>query len=152
VFEGLLRTLLAGRPANGLDGPEALRLAVAALLVMAAQADDHFEEPERAAIRHLLSERFGLAPPAVDDLLAAAQQQAEEAAGLFPFVKAFVGNSRPEERVWLVEMLWEVAYADGTLTPDEDALIRKVAGLVYVSDVERGAARRRVEQRLTRRK
>ena len=53
-----------------------------------------------------------------------------------------------EERVHLIEMLWDVAYADGVLDPNEDTLIRKVAGLIYVSDHDRGAARRRVvEQR-----
>jgi uncharacterized tellurite resistance protein B-like protein len=45
-------------------------------------------------------------------------------------------------------MLWEVAYADGVLDPYEDALIRKVAGLVYVTDQERGFARKRVRERL----
>lgn len=128
-----------------------MRLAVAALLVNAAHADDAFATAERAAIRQLLATRFDLTDADVDALLQAAELQADEASGLFRFVKDFVAHSPPEDRVWLIEMLWEVAYADGVLTPDEDALIRKVAGLVYVSDVERGEARRRVEQRLKRR-
>jgi uncharacterized tellurite resistance protein B-like protein len=45
-------------------------------------------------------------------------------------------------------MLWEVAYADGVLDADEDALIRRVAGLMFVSDQDRGFARRRVRERL----
>ena len=45
-------------------------------------------------------------------------------------------------------MLWDVAYSDSVLTGDEDALIRRVAGLIYVSDWERGEAKRRVTQRL----
>jgi uncharacterized tellurite resistance protein B-like protein len=47
-------------------------------------------------------------------------------------------------------MLWEVVYARGNLTPEEDALIRKVAGLLYVSDRDRGLARQRVLHRLGR--
>ena len=47
-------------------------------------------------------------------------------------------------------MLWEVAYADGKLDPDEDVLLRRVAGLVYVSDEDRVAARQRVLSRLGR--
>jgi len=43
--------------------------------------------------------------------------------------------------------LWEVAYSDGVLTGDEDALIRRVAGLIYVSDRDRGEAKRRIAQR-----
>jgi uncharacterized tellurite resistance protein B-like protein len=49
-----------------------------------------------------------------------------------------------EERVHIIEMLWEVAYADGVLTAEEDSLIRRVAGLIYVSDTDRAAARRNV--------
>jgi uncharacterized tellurite resistance protein B-like protein len=45
-------------------------------------------------------------------------------------------------------MLWEVAYSDGALTGDEDALIRRVAGLIYVSDRDRGDANRRARERL----
>jgi uncharacterized tellurite resistance protein B-like protein len=45
-------------------------------------------------------------------------------------------------------MLWDVAYSDRVLTGDEDALIRRVAGLIYVSDWERGEAKRRVTQRI----
>ena len=52
------------------------------------------------------------------------------------------------ERIRVIEMLWEVAYADGVLTGDEDALVRRVAGLLYVSDRDRGEARRRVLKRL----
>jgi uncharacterized tellurite resistance protein B-like protein len=51
-----------------------------------------------------------------------------------------------EERIGIIEMLWEVAYSDGILTGDEDALIRRVAGLIYVSDWERGEAKRRITQ------
>jgi Tellurite resistance protein TerB len=48
-------------------------------------------------------------------------------------------------------MLWEVAYSDGVLTGDEDTLIRRVAGLIYVPDRERGEAKLRVRERLERR-
>jgi uncharacterized tellurite resistance protein B-like protein len=47
-------------------------------------------------------------------------------------------------------MMWEVAYADGTLDPLEDSLLRRVGGLIDVSDHERGEARLRVLKRLGR--
>ncbi len=53
-----------------------------------------------------------------------------------------------EERIGLIEMLWEVAYADGVLDKYEDSLLRRVGGLVYVPDRERGLARQRVLRRL----
>jgi uncharacterized tellurite resistance protein B-like protein len=56
----------------------------------------------------------------------------------------------PEDRIRLIEMLWEVAYADGVLDPEEDMLLRRIAGLVYVSDQDRVAARQRVLKRMGR--
>jgi uncharacterized tellurite resistance protein B-like protein len=53
-----------------------------------------------------------------------------------------------QERVGVIEMLWDVAYADGVLDPEEDLLIRKVAGLIAVTDRERVLARQRVMARL----
>ena len=44
-------------------------------------------------------------------------------------------------------MLWDVAYSDGAVSGDEDALIRRVAGLLYVSDFDRGEAKRRARER-----
>ena len=48
-------------------------------------------------------------------------------------------------RVQIIEMLWTVAYSDGALNPDEDALIRQIAGLIQVSDWDRGAVAFRAE-------
>jgi uncharacterized tellurite resistance protein B-like protein len=56
-------------------------------------------------------------------------------------------NTNPAERIQLIEMLWEVAYADGVLDPEEDLLIRRVAGLIAVEDRERVLARQRVAAR-----
>ena len=49
----------------------------------------------------------------------------------------------PGERIQLIEMLWDVAYADGVLDPEENLLIRRIAGLIYVSDRDRVLARQR---------
>lgn len=58
-----------------------------------------------------------------------------------------VSNFSDQERIGVIEMLWEVAYADGVLTGDEDTLIRRVAGLIDVSDWDRGDAKLRVRER-----
>ena len=48
----------------------------------------------------------------------------------------------------MIEMLWQVAFADGNVDMYESNLIRRVAGLIFVSDVERGRAKKRVQARL----
>jgi len=123
------------------------RVAIAALLVEAARRDDAFDDAERDAIARILTDRFQLTPAATQELLEKGEKAAVQSIELFSFVRGMVQESDYEERVELIEMLWGVALADGVINPYEDALIRKIAGLIYVSDFDRGAARRRVLER-----
>jgi uncharacterized tellurite resistance protein B-like protein len=111
--------------------------------------DDTFDMAERLAIERLLAERFDLAPDAVQRLLASAEKRAEDSSQLYPFTRTAIERLDGRERVRVIEMLWEVAYADGVLDPDEDALLRRIAGLLYVSDYDRGEARKRVLHRIS---
>jgi uncharacterized tellurite resistance protein B-like protein len=127
---------------------EALQLALAALLIEAANSDDRFDESERGVISRLLESRFNLSRSDADELFAAGETAASESAELFHFTRIVNERLSFEERVELIEMLWEVAYADGVLDEYEDSLLRSVGGLIYVPDRARGEARRRVLKRL----
>jgi uncharacterized tellurite resistance protein B-like protein len=140
---------LTGRAPPALAaGAGELQLAVAALLIEAARMDDDFNAAERAAIERLLAERFELAPAAVQQLVEAAEAAVRDSTQFFPFTQRICKQLEPQARVQIIEMLWEVAYADGSLDPQEDMLLRRIAGLIYVSDGERGAARKRALERM----
>lgn len=127
-----------------------LQVAVAVLLVEAARMDDTFDDSERTAIGQLLEHKFELSADETRELLALAEDTAARSHQLHPFTRLAVERMEPKRRIRLIEMLWEVAYADGKLDPDEDVLLRRVAGLIYVSDEDRVAARQRVLKRLER--
>jgi uncharacterized tellurite resistance protein B-like protein len=127
-----------------------LKLAIAALLMEAAEADGSLDARERGVVVRLLQERLGLGPVAAGRLAAAAERKAEQSTQIFGMTRIINERLARERRVELVEMLWEVAYADGTLDPLEDSLLRRVGGLIDVSDHERGEARLRVLKRLGR--
>ena len=148
MFDGLIRFLTGGDPAADEGQDPAFALAV--LLIEVARSDDRFDTPERGIIGQALARRFGLGSDEVGRLMRAAEDAAIRATDLHRFTQAVVRDFSPPERVAVIEMLWEVAYSDRELTGDEDALIRRVAGLIYVSDVERGAAKLRVRDRLGR--
>jgi uncharacterized tellurite resistance protein B-like protein len=129
-------------------GQDELALAVAALLIETGRVDHTLDDAERRLIGQLLERRFGLTPVQAQALEQAAERRAERSAQLFGFVRT-INERRPREwRVGVIEMLWEVAYADGVLDPLEDSLVRRVGGLIDVSDHERGEARLRVLARL----
>ena len=125
-----------------------LRMAVAILLIEAAHMDDSFDANERAHIETLLRDKFHLSPGEEAELIETAEAAVKRSAQLHPYTRVAFVQMTPAERCRMIEMLWEVAYADGVLDPEEDLLLRRVAGLLYVSDEERVAARLRVTARL----
>ena len=140
--------LLSGGVSSAEGERDPLEVALAALLVEAANSDHHFDESERTVIARLLERCFDLPPERARALLAAGECEAEREVEIFHLIRTINERLSRAERVELIEMLWEVAYADGVLDQYEDSLLRRVGGLVYVPDRERGLARRRVLRRL----
>lgn len=148
MFDALLRMLTGSDNTDRADEQNNPAFALAALLIETARSDDHFADRERGIIERAVARRFGLQPGETARLVQAARQGAIRATDLFNFTRVVVNNFTEEERIGVIEMLWDVAYSDGALTGDEDALIRRVAGLIYVSDRDRGEAKRRARERL----
>ena len=129
-------------------GSDERQLACAVLLVEAARLDSDFGANERARIHGLLRDRFGLDEGEARALTAEAEETAEASVEWQGFTSKIKDAFDHDERVEMVEMLWEVAYADGELHDYEASLLRRVAPLLYVSDRESGEARKRVLDRL----
>jgi uncharacterized tellurite resistance protein B-like protein len=125
-----------------------LQIAVAALMVEAARMDDDFDARERARIVDLVARRFGLARDECAAVLQAAEARVHDASELYGFTRTVKQAFNQEERIDLMEMLWEVAYADGELHDFEANLMRRLAGLLHVSDRESGLARKQALVRL----
>ena len=146
-----IQRLLTGRPPAAHPAPhsfEERQLAAAALMVEAATMDNTFGADERVRIGELIQDRFGLSTDEAADLIAEAEQAVSASVQWHGFTSAIKGGFDHAERVQLIEMLWEVAYADGELHDYEASLLRRIAGLLYVSDRESGEARKRVLARL----
>ena len=91
---------------------------------------------------------LGLDDAGIADVLAAGEAAVEQSHQLFAFTRVIKQGFDFDERIRMIEMLWEVVYADGLLHDYEANLMRRIGGLVYVTDQERGAARKRVLARL----
>ena len=135
-------------PVEGTRAYDALQIAAAALLVHAACVDASFDEVERQRILDILLRRFSLSQDEAETLLAAAEDKAEGAVQILGFTRAVKDNYSYEERIALVEMLWEVVLADGRVDAHEAQLMRRIGGLIYVSDRDGAIARRRAAARL----
>ncbi len=137
----------AGPPERG-HSFEELQVAAAALLVEAAEMDGGFDERERAKVLELVRVRFALSEVESESLVELAHERVAQSSQIYGFTRTVKDHFADEERIELMEMLWEVAYADGILHPYEANLLRRVAGLIYVPDRASGDARKRVMAKL----
>ena len=122
-------------------------VAVAALLVEAARADDIYAPEEREAVARLLMAMFHLDRDAALALRARGEAAQAEAADVVRFTRVVKFALDEDGRRQLIEALWTVVLVDHERAPDEDALLRKLAPLIAVDDHDSAAARQRVLER-----
>lgn len=125
-------------------GIDETQLAAAALLVEVGRVDGNFDDAEWQAIKAMVTERFGLDTAEAEALIAAADEEVEGSVEIYRFARAVKDQFDMEERIKLIEMLWRVVYADGVVHDYEANLLRRMAGLIYVSDRDSGTARKKV--------
>ena len=143
-----IRSLFAGGDGGAEPGEDALQAAAAALMVEAARSDDTITQAERDRILAVTQRHFHLNEEEAQDLLSAAVFATEDVSPYHRYVSIIMDRCPPDRRLWIIEMLWEVVYADGELNDLEASLLRRIGGLLHVSDIERGEARKRVLERL----
>jgi uncharacterized tellurite resistance protein B-like protein len=149
TFRELLEQVSGGLASPQQFREDELRLASAALLVHAAAVDGHFDNDERKALKEILQTRFGLADSEARQLLTDARAREQEAVDLYRFTSVLCRELDQEGRKRMVEMLWEVAYADGVVHEFESNLVWRAAELLGVSTRDRVELRKAVEARLS---
>jgi uncharacterized tellurite resistance protein B-like protein len=133
-----LRKIFGGEPDAGLlETHDPHELATAALLIELARADFSESAAEMGAIRTVLGKRFGMNAAALDKLLADAAKRADRAVSLHEFTHRLNAELPEADKLAIVEMLWRVSNADGNIDKHEDHLIRRIAGLLHISDRDR---------------
>lgn len=117
------------------DREHALRLATAALLIEVVRADFEVDEAELAATLEVLAKEFALSAEESEALLRLAREEAEQAVSLHAFTRLLNDNYDAPSKERVIELMWQIAYADGVKDKHEEHLIRKVADLLYVPHV-----------------
>jgi uncharacterized tellurite resistance protein B-like protein len=126
------------------DREQALRVATALLLVEVARADYRDDLAEDAAIIAALRQFFALDEAQVKSLLEEARGEADYAVELQQFTRRLHEQLSMAEKQRVVEMLWQVAFADQHLDRHEDHVVRKIAELLYVPRMDIIRIRNRV--------
>lgn len=117
------------------------RVAAAGLLVHAMMADGVRSPAEQARLESILRERFSLDEDETTDLILAADERDREAVDFHGFASIVKRAYNDQGRRRILEMMWEIAFADGALHEFEDNLVWRVADVVGVPEAEREAIR-----------
>ncbi|MGH6813978.1 MAG: TerB family tellurite resistance protein [Methylocella sp.] len=131
-------------------GEEDYRLAAVALLVHVANVDGQTDLAERRRLKTIIAERFGLDAKQVSELIATAEQSDREAVDFYHFTRVLKRALDDNGRQKIVEMLWDIAFADGVAGEFEENAIWRIAGLLGVSTRDMVLLRQRVAGQMPR--
>ena len=118
------------------SGPDALHLADSILLLEVATADFKLSDSESDLLKSRLSQRFGLDAGLLDELVDEAMRQHDVAVSLHDQIAIINERFEPDQKRLLIRDMWSLAYADGELHHYEEAVIRRLADLLYIPHSE----------------
>ncbi len=101
------------------------------LMLQLSHADFDSAEAEHQLILSYLTNEYQLSPTAAERMFAAAHKLAADATCLHAYTSKLKGLTEAE-RLAILDKLWQVAYADGSIDPNEDMMLRKVADLLFI--------------------
>ena len=118
--------------------------AVVVLLLRAANIDGKKDEQEIEAIKRLIIQQFNYDEEKADILITSASEKEESSADLFEWSKIINDHYDLDSKKIVFSMMCEIICADGLIDPFESNLIRRLSGLLYISDKDAGAIKKKV--------
>ena len=120
---------------------------IIALLIHAAKIDENYTENEKKIIKNVIVDLNEINSNQADELLKLAEEKEKESNQIIGFTKEIKKYSM-EFRLKIIEILWKIVYSDGSSDSYESNLIRRVCGLLYVSDINNGSIKLKVKNSL----
>jgi uncharacterized tellurite resistance protein B-like protein len=146
TLKDLFNSVIAPPGASSARNEHSLQLATAVLLVEVMRADPELGAQERLAVVAALRQKFSLADEELSRLVELAEQTARTASDFHQFTSVINDGFSQEQKIRIVEYMWQVAYSDGHLDAHESHLISRVAGLLHVTHGEYISAKLRAKE------
>lgn len=117
---------------------------VAALLVHAAKIDQNYTDTEKEIIKKALANLNNIRSDQIEELLIRAEKKEEDSNQMIEFTRE-IKKYTMESRLKIIEIIWKIVYSDGVSDSYESNLIRRICGLLYVSDKDNGIIKTKVQ-------
>ena len=144
AFKSFISDFVDGEKHPSQFAEDDYRLAAAALLVHAAAIDGEMSQSERDKLHSVIKQRFALDDAKTDELIEQATAAEHESVDLYHFTHLLNRVLDEQGRAKVIEMMWQIVYADGQRDELEDNLLWRAADLLGVSPQERIELRRRI--------
>ena len=126
------------------DSPDDKIVLIAALLIHAAKIDENYTDVEKKIIKKALINLNNVNSNQAEELIKLAEKKEEESNQIVQFTKEIKKYSM-ESRLKVIEVIWKIVYSDGISDDFESNLIRRICGLLYVSDKDSGIIKTKVQ-------
>ena len=130
MFNRIFSVLKGDEKKEATERFERVQVATCALLLEVAHSDGHYQSVEAQVVHQLLSDTFDLPEAMVTELIDYSHQHREQSTDLFQFAREINAHFSREEKADVMEGIWQIIYADGTLDKFEDTLARQLASLL----------------------
>ena len=117
---------------------------IAALLIHAAKIDDNYTDIEKKIIMKTMVDISNIKPDQAEELIVHAEKKEEEQNQIVEFTREIKKYSM-ESRLKIIEVIWKIVYSDGVTDNYESNLIRRICGLLYISDKDNGIIKTKVK-------
>jgi uncharacterized tellurite resistance protein B-like protein len=129
------------------DNSDKVAIATCALLLEMAHTDEEFSEIEETEIESIMKTEFGLSQEKIEEIIQLSSEERRESLDLWQFTNLINENYSKQQKIQVIEMIWRVVYADGTVDKYEEYLVRKLSFLLNLDHKEMIDAKLRVKYR-----
>ena len=126
------------------ENPENKNVLIAALLVHAAKIDEKYTEDERKIIKKAIINLNNIRQDEAEKIMVNAEKKEEEQNQIVEFTRE-IKKYTLESRLKIIEVIWKIVYSDGIADNYESNLIRRICGLLYISDKDNGIVKAKVQ-------
>ena len=120
---------------------------MAALLIHAAKIDENYTDSEKEIIKKAIMQLKKTDLDEANKIFLTAENKEKESNQIIEFTKE-IKKSSMDFRLKVIEIIWKIVYSDGTSDSYESSLIRRICGLLYISDKDNGLVKTKVKNSL----
>ena len=123
---------------------DTVQIAISTLMIQTAVYDGVFDEQEKSEILELIKKYFNFSEDQKLSLFKIAMKVNDDSNDMQQFTRTLNDNLSEEEKLNIIEMLWKIIISDGHIDDYENTLIRKISGLLYISDRDVGQIKKKI--------